>query len=196
MKMNIKNLALGFMGFIIRASILAIAILIVFKIGQKAYDFGFRIFTETAMSPAPGRDVAVTIVQGDSTMDVGEMLEEKGLIRDAKLFYVQKKCSVYDDDIKPGFYTLNTSMTADDMFAIIAGKKESKGDGEDEDDEDTPAIQTEGEAGESAIDKASGDWEGTEGDVVEGEDGEVHDPFEEGSNVTEGENAEGDGDGQ
>ena len=196
MKMNIKSIALGFMGFIIRASILAIAILIVFKIGQKAYDFGFRIFTETAMSPAPGRDVAVTIVQGESTMDVGEMLEEKGLIRDAKLFYVQKKCSVYDDDIKPGFYTLNTSMTADDMFAIIAGKKESKGDGEDEDDEDTPAIQTEGEAGESAIDKASGDWEGTEGDVVEGEDGEVRDPFEEGSNVTEGENAEGDGDGQ
>ncbi len=93
--MNIKNLALGFMGFIVRASILAIAILVIFKTGQKAYDFGFRIFTEEAMSPPPGREVAVTIVQGDSTMDVGKMLEEKGLIRDYKLFWVQKKCSVY-----------------------------------------------------------------------------------------------------
>ena len=64
--MNIKNLALGFMGFIVRASILAIAILVIFKTGQKAYDFGFRIFTEEAMSPPPGREVAVTIVQGDA----------------------------------------------------------------------------------------------------------------------------------
>ena len=176
--MNIKNLALGFMGFIIRASILAIAILVIFRTGQKAYDFGFRIFTEEAMSPAPGRDVAVTIVQGDSTMDVGKMLEEKGLIRDYKLFYVQKKCSVYDDDIKPGFYTLNTSMTAEDMFAIIAGKKDTEGES-DEDEEDTeegmmpadPAAE-----GESALDKVSGEWEGTE----ENEE-DIHGPYEEGA---------------
>ena len=176
--MNIKNLALGFMGFIIRASILAIAILVIFRTGQKAYDFGFRIFTEEEMSPAPGRDVAVTIVQGDSTMDVGKMLEEKGLIRDYKLFYVQKKCSVYDDDIKPGFYTLNTSMTAEDMFAIIAGKKDTEGES-DEDEEDTeegmmpadPAAE-----GESALDKVSGEWEGTE----ENEE-DIHDPYEEGA---------------
>ena len=175
--MNIKNLALGFMGFIIRASILAIAILVIFRTGQKAYEFGFRIFTEEAMSPAPGRDVAVTIVQGDSTMDVGKMLEEKGLIRDYKLFYVQKKCSVYDDDIKPGFYTLNTSMTAEDMFAIIAGRKETEGEESEDDDYSDEGIvpadpNTEGE---SALDKVSGEWEGTE----ETED-EIHDPFEEG----------------
>ena len=175
--MNIKNLALGFMGFIIRASILAIAILVIFRTGQKAYEFGFRIFTEEAMSPAPGRDVAVTIVQGDSTMDVGKMLEEKGLIRDYKLFYVQKKCSVYDDDIKPGFYTLNTSMTAEDMFAIIAGRKETEGEESEDDDYSDEGIvpadpNTEGE---SALDKVSGEWEGTE----ENED-EIHDPFEEG----------------
>ena len=162
--MNIKNLALGFMGFIVRASILAIAILVIFRTGQKAYEFGFRIFTEEAMSPAPGRDVAVTIVAGDSTMDVGKMLEEKGLIRDYKLFYVQKKCSVYDDDIKPGFYTLNTSMTAEDMFAIIAGRKDTEGES-DEDEEDTddslmPADPS--TEGESALDKVSGEWEGTE----------------------------------
>ena len=175
--MNIKNLALGFMGFIVRASILAIAILVIFRTGQKAYEFGFRIFTEEAMSPAPGRDVAVTIVQGDSTMDVGKMLEEKGLIRDYKLFYVQKKCSVYDDDIKPGFYTLNTSMTAEDMFAIIAGRKETEGEESEDDDYSDEGIvpadpNTEGE---SALDKVSGEWEGTE----ETED-EIHDPFEEG----------------
>ena len=175
--MNIKNLALGFMGFIVRASILAIAILVIFKTGQKAYDFGFRIFTEEAMSPPPGREVAVTIVQGDSTMDVGKMLEEKGLIRDYKLFWVQKKCSVYDDDIKPGFYTLNTSMTAEDMFAIIAGKKDTEGDSdEDEDELDEGMMPADPSTeGESALDKVSGEWEGTEES-----EGEIHDPFDEG----------------
>ncbi len=177
--MNIKNLALGFMGFIVRASILAIAVLVIFRTGQKAYDFGFRIFTEEAMSPAPGRDVAVTIVPGDSTMDVGKMLEEKGLIRDYKLFYVQKKCSVYDADIKPGFYTLNTSMTAEDMFGIIAGKKDTEGGSEegegDEDIDDAIMPADPSEEGESALDKVSGEWEGTE---ENGED--IHDPFEEG----------------
>jgi len=174
--MNIKDLALMFMGFIVRASIIAIAVLVIFKTGQKAYDFGFRIFTEEAMSPAPGRDVAVTIVKGDSTMDVAKMLEEKGLIRDSNLFFVQKKCSEYDGDIKPGFYTLNTSMTAEEIFATIAEKKDSE-DGEDSEDTEQEGIDISTEPateGESALDKTSGEWEGTE------EEGEVHDPYAEG----------------
>ena len=193
--MNIKNLALGFMGFIVRASILAIAILVIFRTGQKAYEFGFRIFTEEAMSPAPGRDVAVTIVQGDSTMDVGKMLEEKGLIRDYKLFFVQKKCSVYDDDIKPGFYTLNTSMTAEERFAIIAGRKETESEeSEDDDYSDEGMVPADPNAeGESALDKVSGEWEGTE----ENEE-DIHDPFEEGgTDDGDGEEAPAEnGDGQ
>ncbi len=175
--MNVKNLALGFMGFIIRACVLAIAIWLIVKTGKAAYDFGFRIFTEEAMSSAPGRDVAVTIVKGDSTMDVGKMFEEKGLIRDHYLFWVQKKCSVYDNDIQPGFYTLNTSMTADDMFAVIAGRKEAEGEENEEDGEDIDSAPLpDGAAEESALDKVSGEWEGSE----ETEEEAVHDPFEEG----------------
>ena len=191
--MNIKSIALGFMGFIVRASILAVIILVIFKTGQKAYEFGFRIFTEEAMSPAPGRDVAVTIVQGDSTMDVARMFEEKGLIRDSKLFYAQKKCSVYDADIKPGFYTLNTSMTADDMFAIIAGRKDSETTDEDEGDDGT-ALSDVPLSEESALDKVSGEWEGTEEDELPEEE-EVHDPYEEGAE-SEGNEADDGGGGQ
>lgn len=192
--MNVKNMALIFMGFIVRAALLAIVVLAIFKTGQKAYDFGFRIFTEEAVSPAPGRDVAVTIVQGDSTMDVAKMFEEKGLIRDPNLFYVQKKCSVYDNDIQPGFYTLNTSMTAEDMFAIIAGRKdeEEDADGEDEySDDGTITVDTLTE-GESALDKVSGEWEGDE-DGEDVGDEEIHDPFEEGSVIENAESEDGGG---
>lgn len=157
---NIKRMAMSFIGFVIRGVILALLILGVYRAGQTAYDFGFRIFTEKPMTPEPGRDVAITIVNGDSVSDVAEMLEEKGLIRDAKLFYVQKKCSVYDGDIKPGFYTLNTSMTAEDMFAIIAGyKDEDKNDSEEEIDDikSEPATQA-----APLVDQGSGTWEGAE----------------------------------
>ena len=117
---------------------------------------------------------------GRIVADLGKMLEEKGLIRDPKLFFVQKKCSVYDNDIQPGFYTLNTSMTADDMFAIIAGRKDGEGEGENEEDEEGLDIQIDTMSeGESALDKASGEWEGVES--LEGEEeGEIHDPYEEG----------------
>lgn len=167
--MNVKNLALGFMGFIVRAAILAVAIMAIIKTGKTAYDFGFRIFTEEPMSPEPGRDVSVTIVQGDSTMDIAELFEETGLIRDAKLFYVQKMCSEYNGDIKPGFYTLNTSMTAEDMFALIAGKE-----GEEQSEE---AVEAESEfevtplteeVDSTPLDDVTGAWEGSEDDSASG----------------------------
>lgn len=162
---DIKQIALSFMSLVIRGVIIALVIVGVRRAGQKAYDFGFRIFTEEAMTSEPGRDVAVTIVQGDSVLDIGKDFEEKGLIRDAYLFYVQKKCSVYDADVKPGFYTLNTSMTADDMFAIIAGRTDEE---ESLDDDDDMTIETEAtpltEAAPLVEQTGEGEWEGSEED--------------------------------
>ena len=151
------------MSFVIRGAILAFVIMGIYKAGHKAYDFGFRIFTEEAMTAEPGRDVAITIVQGDSALDVGKDLEEKGLIRDPYLFWVQKKCSEYDADIKPGFYTLNTSMTADDMFALIAGTKDDdEAEDETQDAPLTPASSAPSEAMPLLEQTGDGDWEGAE----------------------------------
>lgn len=159
----IKDIAMSFIGFVIRAVILVLLILGLYRAGQQAYDFGFRIFTEKPMTPEPGRDVSVTIVKGDDIMDVAEMFEEKGLIRDTKLFYVQKKCSVYDGDIKPGFYTLNTSMTADDMFAIIAGSKDGEGEGEETEEEFESTVATPLTQAAPLVDQGT-EWEGSEED--------------------------------
>ncbi len=117
--MKAKQLTISFLGTVIRAALLIMAVLVIYKAGVKAYDFGFRIFTEEPMSAEPGRDIEVTITQGDSVMDVGTMLEEKGLVRDAQLFFIQKLLSQYTGDIQPGTYTLNTSMAAEDMFALL-----------------------------------------------------------------------------
>ncbi len=48
--------------------------------------------------------------------DLQILLEEKGLVRDGKLFYLQYKLSAYDNKIQPGVYTLNTSMLPKEMM--------------------------------------------------------------------------------
>ena len=114
---------------------IAIAIWIVNFIYTKAvaaYDFGYRIFTEAPISPAPGRDVVFSYTEGKSFKDIAKSLEEKGLVRDYKLAMVQMYVSVYKDTIEPGAYTLNTSMTTEEMMKAMSpsknGSKEDEGD--------------------------------------------------------------------
>ncbi len=127
--MKIKQLTFSFIGTVIRIIIIAVVALLIYRAGQKAYDFGYRVFAEEAMSPAPGRDVEVAITQGKSAYEVGQMLKEKGLIRDAQLFMLQEKLSGYKDKMQPGIYTLNTSMTAEDMLKVMsASAVEESGD--------------------------------------------------------------------
>ena len=55
--------------------------------------------------------------------ELGDLLEKKGLIRDAELFFVQLKLSSYSGKMKEGTYTLSTSMTAYEMMQIMSGEE-------------------------------------------------------------------------
>lgn len=91
-----------------------------------AYDFGYRVFTESPMEEKPGTKVKVTIDEGMSDSEIGKLLEENGLIRDGNLFSLQLKLSIYKDKLLPGRYTLNTSMTAKEMMAVMAATPAAK----------------------------------------------------------------------
>jgi len=95
-----------------------------FSLSFKAYDFGYRVFTESPIDEAPGVNVEVTIEESMSAKKIGKLLEEKGLVRDADLFVVQYKLSAYSGEILPGTYTLNTSQTAKEMMIIMADQVE------------------------------------------------------------------------
>lgn len=84
------------------------------------FDFGYRVFNEPPMAEAPGEDIMISIEEGMSSKELGTMLEQKGLIRDGGLFSVQLSLSAYKNDMMPGIYTLNTSMTAKDMMVKIS----------------------------------------------------------------------------
>lgn len=108
---------------------IAVAIWIVNFVYTKtieAYEFGFSVFTEEAIAPAPGRDVSFSFTEDKSKMDIAKMLEDKGLVRDYKLAFVQIYASEYKDSIEPGIYTLNTSMTTEEMMAAMSPKEETE----------------------------------------------------------------------
>lgn len=113
-----------------RIAIAAAVIVVVFRLAVQAYDFGFRIFAEPPVAEGNGRTVSVVVLEGNDAMDIGNMLEEKGLIRDARLFYVQERLSNYHNLIQPGVYELNTAMTIEQMINIMGGEEVPAGETE------------------------------------------------------------------
>ena len=122
--MNLNKVVFRFVS--ISFSILVILLVLIgfVKIGTYCYEFGYRVFTEAPVDADPGRDVMVQISGDMSDMDIAKELKEKGLVEDAKLFYVQLKVSAYSGKFHDGVYTLNTSMTARDMMVVMAAEPE------------------------------------------------------------------------
>lgn len=103
-------------------SILLVVVIIYFvkDLALKCYDYGYRIYTESAISASVGREVEIQIPVDFSAKQLGELFETNGLTRDSKLFMLQYYASEYKEDVRPGTYTLSTTMTAEEMFASIA----------------------------------------------------------------------------
>ena len=109
---------------IVKVAVMAAAVFFLYKFSLFAYDYGFRIFADTPMDREPGIDVNVAIVEGKTVKQIGKLLEEKGLIRDARLFVLQETFSEYSGKLNPGVYTLNTSQTPYEMMAIMAEEQQ------------------------------------------------------------------------
>lgn len=123
--MKIRRAFMSIAAMLMRLFIVLVLVSLIYKLGFNAYDFGYRIFAEEPITGEPGRNIDVTIPMGSSAMEIGEILENSGLIRDKKLFFLQERLSEYHGKLAPGEYTLNTSQTAQDMMEIMAEEEES-----------------------------------------------------------------------
>ena len=123
--MSIKNVIGATAQIIIKVVVFAYLIMYIFRTAIAAYDYGYRVFTEPPLSYGDGRIISVYIEEDSSALDVGEMLQEKGLIRDGRLFMIQELLSENHGKIQPGVYDLNTNMTSQEMLAVIAQEPES-----------------------------------------------------------------------
>lgn len=102
---------------------LVVAVAVVYAVYQGAmtcYNYGYRIFTEPAVSSGTGRVVTITLKEDATATELGELFAEKGLVKDAKLFALQYMFSEYRKDLIPGTYDLSTAMTAEEMMEVMA----------------------------------------------------------------------------
>ena len=125
--MKRDNLLFGMLRFLILAGMVAVALLFINKYAAKFNEYGLRVFKEQAVTDpetGDGKSITITIGEEVSPRTLGELLEAKGLIRDKWLFVLQYYCSEYRKEIKAGTYVLRSTMTAEDMFAVMAGHEE------------------------------------------------------------------------
>ena len=124
--MNTKNATLSVIGIVLRVLVWLLIILGIYQGGMYCYDFGYQVFTDKPIAAEPGRDVTVIVNEGDGSRQIGKILEQNYLIKDANVFVVQEKLSEYTGEIKPGVYVLNTSMTTEQMIGVMAGHTEEQ----------------------------------------------------------------------
>lgn len=117
--MNVKQLLGAISAMIIKIALAAVIIAVVFKLAVYAYDFGYQIFADVPVSEGEGRIVSVVVSEGQSSKELAKLLEQKGLIKDANVFYIQEQLSDYKDMLKPGVYELSTAMNSEQMLAIL-----------------------------------------------------------------------------
>ena len=118
--MKIGEIIGGVVELIVKIVVFVFIVMFVFKTATKAYDYGYRVFAEEPMTVGEGRTISIYVEETSSVKEIGQMLQEKGLIRDANLFVIQELVSENHDKIQPGIYDLNTSMTGEEMLSVMA----------------------------------------------------------------------------
>ncbi|MFQ8690620.1 MAG: endolytic transglycosylase MltG [Blautia sp.] len=126
---NEGKIASGMAGSVLRILLYVCVVLLIIWAGKTAYQLGYQIFNQQAMDPGDGREVTVVIKEGASAYQVGRTLEKKGLIEDAKVFFVQEKLSNYRGKIKAGTYILSTAYTPDRIMAVLSGESDEDSEG-------------------------------------------------------------------
>ena len=124
--MNSKEVVVSIFSTVFKIVLAIIIVMLVYKWSLTAYEYGQRVFNEPPMTAGEGRMVTVVVEEGDTAKEIGTMLENNGLIRDAELFWIQEMLSAYKDEMKPGTYELNTSMTTEEMMAIMSMEVEEE----------------------------------------------------------------------
>ena len=118
--MNSKEIVVSIFASAFKVVLAVIIIMLVYKGSITAYDYGQRVFNEPPITTGSGRTIRVTIAEGSTAREIGEELEKKGLIREARLFVIQEMLSEYKDKLQGGSYELSTSMTTHEMMEILA----------------------------------------------------------------------------
>ncbi len=118
--MSLKDVIFAIFETAFKLAAAVIIVVMIYRGANLAFDYGYRIFQEPPMSEV-GRDVTVTIPEGMSAEEMGELFYQKGLIRDVNLFRLQYLLSEFKEELKPGKFILSTSMQVEEMMEVMSG---------------------------------------------------------------------------
>ncbi len=121
--MDYGNVVSAVFGTILKILAAVAVVFVIYQGAELCYDYGYRIFTEPAVSNTEGRTIAVSVTEDMSPLQIGELFESKGLVRDSKLFALQYLLSEYYKDVKAGEFELSTAMTAEEMMEVMAAEE-------------------------------------------------------------------------
>ena len=125
--MNHRQSILEWITTIIKYVLIVILILFFVKESKRFYEIGYSVFAQEAVSEeGQGRIITVEVTDSMSVSDIGQMLEEKGLIENAEIFPIQERFSSSNGKMKPGIYDLSTEMTPDEMMAVMSPEEEEE----------------------------------------------------------------------
>lgn len=135
--MNVKNLIGTVLDTAIKIIVIVVVVTYTYRYAMQAYEFGYRVFAEKPVSTEGGaKAISISVAEDATVGEIGTVLEEKGMIRDARLFYIQELLSSYHGKINPGIYELRSDMTVREMLAVMSAEtaetEESSSSGEED----------------------------------------------------------------
>ena len=116
---------LGFVGLLFRVVFYAAMAVLIFWAGKNTYDIGYQVFNQQAMSPGEGTDLSVDIPSGSGDYQIGKILEANGLIRDARVFFLQEFLFGYHNRLQSGVFQLSTAYTPARIMSVLAGEEDT-----------------------------------------------------------------------
>lgn len=118
---EINKITTAIISLSLKLIIYALIILLLYEAVIRGFAFGHSIFYAEAAEEPPGREVAVHIPEGETAAEAAGLLKKEGLIKSEFSFIFQSRFYDYEE-IYPGDYTLNTSMTSKEILQKLNEK--------------------------------------------------------------------------
>lgn len=96
-----------------------VILLLLLQVFTVAYNFSYKVFTDSAMNPTSKKEVEFVIQPDSSTLEIVDSLVESGLVPDKYVMLAKIYLSSYHGKMMPGTYVLSPSMTQDEILKAI-----------------------------------------------------------------------------
>lgn len=110
--------------FLLNIVFYILVVMLIINVSKSAFDFTYQLYGPVTMDEAPGVTIDNFVIKkGESTMNVASKLELNRVIKNKYAFYLKVK--LQNIALMPGVYTVNTSMTYNEIINVISNYDES-----------------------------------------------------------------------